>query len=120
MLARKSVLLLNIAVFGLVGWGFSGEFLRNRSLQAEIDRLEAEAGELESKNLEIARLGRRFTSDEVVEREARLKLGLQKPGESVIIVRDVSPRPEGPPAGAPTSDEPPVSHAMKWWRYFFH
>ena len=120
-LGMKVVLAANVLVLGLVIWGFGGEFLRNRDLQQEIDKLQAQADTLESKNLEATRLDSSFAASGIVEREARLKLGLQKPGESVIIVRDVTPLPEGKsaePTEAPATSPP--SNPEKWWRYFFH
>ena len=87
-LAKRSVFLLNLAILALVTWGFAGEYVRHRRLKAEIERLEAEAASLEARNFEAIKLGERFSSDETLEREARLKLGLRKPGESVIILKD--------------------------------
>ena len=48
-------------------------------------------------------------SDEFVEREAREKLGLGKPGETVVIV----PTPELPPSAK--ASEGRQSNWRKWW-----
>lgn len=120
LLRRKTVLAANLALLVLAGWGFGGEFMRSRDMQQDIDRLRAQADALETKNFEMARLGRGLTSSDAMEREARLKLGLQRPGESVIIIKDIQPPPPAKPADTATSDaQPRVSNALKWWRYFF-
>jgi len=120
-LRRKAVLAANLVLLALMGWGFAGEFVRNRDMQKEIDRLSAQADGLAAKNFEIAQIGQKLASSDTLEREARLNLGLQKPGESVIIVRDTAPPPPAAPADAVQTDAPPSeSNAVKWWRYFFH
>jgi cell division protein FtsB len=120
LLRRKTLLVANLAFLALAGWGFGGEFMRNRDMQQDIDRLQAQADSLESKNFEIARIGRGLTSSDALEREARLKLGLQRPGESVIIIKDTQPPPPAKLADNATPDaQPRVSNALKWWRYFF-
>ena len=60
-LSKKSILVLNLAIFGLVAWGFGGEYIRNHELQTEIEHLESQASSMEKKNLEVARLGARFS-----------------------------------------------------------
>jgi len=119
-LRRKTVLAANLVLLTLVAWGFGGEFMRNRDMQREIDRLQAQAEVLEAKNFGIAKIGQDIALDDTREREARLKLGLQKPGESVIIIQDIDPPPPPKPADAVRSDaRPRTSNAVKWWRYFF-
>ncbi len=112
---------MNAAIFLLAVWGFAGEFIRNRETQTEIDRLSGQVAELESKNFEIARLGQKLATSDMLEREARLNLGLQKPGESVIIVQDAEPplpAPARPPSPSEQAGER-VSNVGKWWHYFF-
>ena len=119
----KRVLIANVAVFILVGWGFAGEYLRNHEMQQEVDRLKGQAEELEAKNLELARLGERFSTPEMVEREARTKLNLQKPGEEVVVVQGnlaSTPVPPPPPEGSVQAGDERLPNPVRWWRYFFH
>lgn len=120
-LGLKRVLAVNLAVFAVIGWGFSGEYLRNRSLQKEIDRLQAQAHELEVQNLGLIDISRHFASSQAVEREARLKLGLRRPGEEVVVVQgdDRPPPPAAEAAAAPAAGPPDEPNHRKWWRYFF-
>lgn len=122
LLGFKRVLVANLVIFAVVGWGFSGEYIRNREVQREVDRLKAQADELEAKNTEIADLGKRYSTNEMLEREARLKLNLRKPGEEVVVVQAGPGRADAGqpvPARAVGKAEPP-SNLGRWWQYFFH
>jgi len=56
-----------------------------------------------------------MTDSDFVEREARLKLGLRRPGERVIVIE--------PEAGKRADERPRmddgVGNAERWWFYFF-
>ena len=72
---------------------------------------------LQEKNGELVAATERFGSRAVLEREARLKLNLQRPGEEVVVVREATPRPvaeaggRGANADAGASASPP---ALPW------
>ena len=122
LLGRRRVLAVNLVLLFLVAWGFAGELARNNSMKRDIARLEGQALKLENENFDIAQLGQKFAATDALEREARLNLGLQKPGESVIIIKETTPPPPAKPPEATGSEEtrPRESNALKWWRYFFH
>jgi len=120
LIGLKRVLFANLVVFAIIGWGFSGEMLRNRDMQREIDRLKEEAAQLETKNAELAQLSDRASSRQVLEQQARLKLNLQKPGEQVVVVRPGPGRAEDEPVPVrPVSEDEPKSNPGRWWHYFF-
>lgn len=122
LLGLKRVMALNIALFVLVAWGFSGELLRNRDMQTEVDRLQAQADELAAKNSELAELGKRMSDPQELERQARLKLNLRKPGEEVVVIKGVGGADaQATPAAdvVPAVKEQPKSNLEKWWHYFF-
>ena len=121
ILQHKALLFANLILFVLLGWKLYGEVGRSKSLQADIDRLLVQAKALEVQNARLTSLGTEQATQERLEREARVKLGLQKPGESVIIVQDG----RGPSLGvattrqiAPQSPDQSLSNPQKWWRYF--
>jgi len=122
LLGRRRVLAVNLALLFLIAWGFAGELARNNAMKRDIARLEEQARKLEDENFDIAQLGQKFAASDALEREARLNLGLQKPGESVIIIKETTPPPPVKPPEATVSEEtrPRESNALKWWRYFFH
>ncbi|MFA6603244.1 MAG: septum formation initiator family protein [Patescibacteria group bacterium] len=121
-LGRRRILAANLVLLFLVAWGFAGELARNNAMKRDVARLEEQARKLEDENFDIAKLGQKFAAADVLEREARLNLGLQKPGESVIIIKETTPPPPAQPPEATGSAEsrPRESNALKWWRYFFH
>lgn len=131
MLGLKAFLAVNVAVFALVGWNFVGEYMRGRELRLEIAAMERRAAELETKNFQIAELGKKLAQGEMIEREARIKLNLQKPGEEVVIVRGADKTSVGTAArtkivtglavseGTINRTSPPRSNPEKWMSYFF-
>ncbi|MEK7764654.1 MAG: hypothetical protein AAB368_00315 [bacterium] len=61
---------------------------------------------------------KRFETSGFLEREARLKLNLQKPGETVVVVERSAAA-----AASSTARAVPVrerySNVERWWLYFF-
>lgn len=126
--------LLTVALLLLIWFlavSFGREMIRSRSIARDVAALEAEAASLQAKHLEITRLADTFQTEAFIEREGRLKLGLKKPGEEVVVIHEgmPSPRPqEGandlPASSDPSLSEEPASAAVlsnpeKWWIYFF-
>jgi len=82
---------LAINVFlGLLGaylaFSLFGTIRRNYQLQREIAMIEDENKQLEQSNLELQYQIAYFQTDLYKDKAARAKLGLQAPGESVIIL----------------------------------
>lgn len=122
-LRMRSFLFVSLALLCAVAWGFMGEFYRNRGLQEDIEALQAKADEIEARNLELADLREKFAGSGELEREARLKLNLQKPGEQVVIIQDdpddlvmENARDE---EGLLDDPDRKANNAEKWWDFFF-
>jgi|SRR5688572_3419514 len=115
---RLGWLVVGLAVFAvLAGGAFVRESLRARQIDREIESLRAEAERLRVRNFEITALESSLSSGEFLEREARMKLGLQKAGERAVVVRT----PEAPAADPVRADggaQAAWSNAKKWWTYF--
>jgi len=131
----RLLFLVNAIILIALGISFGREWVRNRDIEQEISRLQSEAEALQARNLKIADLNTAFQTESFIEREARLKLGMKKPGENVVVIRDVG---EGEPVAATDSSEQSVVEAAdprtllalednatqlanpsKWWHYFF-
>lgn len=114
--ARTLAVLGALSVFA-VGSGLISLSVRNRSIDADLARLDAEARSLETRNVELVELLKRFETSGFLEREARLKLNLQKPGETVVVVERTAA------SASSTARVTPVrtrrSNAERWWLYFF-
>ncbi len=110
----KLFLICAIVVLILVGVSLGREFSKSRGIENQIKTLEAEAKRLEGRNNELLGISAKLKDPDFVEREARTRFGLQKPGESVIVVRVPSPT----DASAPPSIA--VSNLKAWWLYFFN
>ena len=118
-LGRKRVMAAAAAVFLLSAWGFAGEYSRNRELSAEIVSLQSQASGLEAANVLAAQQSRDLASDQAAEREARMKLGLMRPGEEVVVIRgEPSPASADELSAAPAPVQLPIWR--KWLKYFFH
>lgn len=105
-----------VAVF-VIGSGLINMMVRDQSIEADIERLNEKADKLETRNLEIVELTKRFSTEGFLEREARLKLNLQMPGEKMVIIEHGEPVES---VSAPTSNEVEnITNRTRWWRYFF-
>lgn len=104
-----------LAIF-VVGSGLIQLVLRRRAVDDDIARLEAEARQLEGKNSDMLTLIQRFQTSGFLEREARLKLNMQKPGETVVVIERTVPA-----AASTTVRAVAVRDAnwKRWWWYFF-
>ncbi|HTK60287.1 MAG TPA: septum formation initiator family protein [Candidatus Baltobacteraceae bacterium] len=114
---RLRWLVAGLAVFAvLAGGAFVRETVRSRQIDHEIEALQNEAERLRVRNFQISALESSLSSGEFLEREARMKLGLQKEGEQAVVIRKEETRAA---AGAAEAEPPkPWSNTKKWWTYF--
>jgi cell division protein FtsB len=70
----------------VVGIGVTRSLIRRAEVQQEVTALRQEISTLEGKNQELHRFIDYYNTPEFREREARLRLGLQKPGEKVVVI----------------------------------
>jgi len=117
ILGMKTVLVALILFLALFGFNFFKEYNRNRQLNLEIKKLEATAKEIETQNLDILNLAKYLDTEEFLESEARTKLGLQKPGETTVVVN--TPK-DGSIATGTVAEAKETDNIVEWWKYFFH
>jgi|SRR3989344_3362862 len=93
------------------------------SIEQEIARLQAEADRIKQSNTLLNDRIAYFSSHEFQEREAKEKLGLQKEGEKIVMIRpSVSQEASEEQSlldSQPASTEN-IHNYKKWWRIFFH
>ena len=110
-------------VLVLVAISSARETYQGWKVDQEIHGLRAQVELLEGKRLHLGDALARLQSPEAVDREARLRLGLQKPGERVFVLREGGSIRSGPANTAPAAlnnEEVEASNPRKWFRYFFH
>jgi len=78
--------LLGIVLIILIAIGLVQEINNRRQIQQKIASLEAEIGQAQRENSDLSGLIASGQDRGYLEKEARLKLGLQKPGEKVILI----------------------------------
>ncbi len=103
----------------LTGSSYIRAVIQRSEIQAEIDRLKAEKEKYEANNSDLSGLLDYFASESYKEREMRLKLNMQKPGEKVVIISRPDQAEVKDSASKPGEDTSFFSNIAKWKEYFF-
>ena len=111
----RFILFFNIGLFALIGFGLGEEYLRNREIEAEISRMQAENAALEAQKLSSLALIDTLSSSYYVEGEAR-QSGLGKEGEQLIIIQD-SDISSASLKSSVTHDD--IPNPLRWYYFFF-
>lgn len=101
----------------VIGVSTVRETYREWKVDQEIVALEQNIEHLEGKKLSLTELASKLSSDDSIDRQARVQLGLQRPGERVFIVRGG----ETALASFGTEDQPvdEATNPERWFRHFF-
>lgn len=78
----------------------------------EIKNLEKRIEDIKKSNEELVKIKQYFQSDDFLEKQARLKLNLVKPGEKLIIIKESEKFEEQKVVNN-------TSNIQKWFKYFF-
>lgn len=130
MIKWKFFFVVNLVVIVLLSLSFGRQFVRDYEIQKEIDVLQEEATRLQAKNMAISELQTAVQTKSYIEREARLKLGMKKPGENVVVIKEKKEEEKeldlensNDPLGLVLDDTTElimVPNHTKWWYYFFN
>jgi len=109
-----------LALIGLVV-SLGQESYRKYQLTKEINGLKSEIEQLEGKNQQMADLMEYFQEGSYLEKEARLKLNLKKPGEKIVVISQTAEAEVDKRIVAETEGEVSneTTNFWKWWEYFF-
>ncbi len=113
------------ALFLVAGVSTVRESYREWKVDQEIRQMQAEIERLEGRKLTLAELIRRLDSPDAMDKEARTRLGLRKPGERVIILRGAEDPATWQDEAAPAPEEnagetaKPRTNPERWLEYFF-
>lgn len=124
--------LVNLCIILIICFSFGREFIRGRDIAKQIQTLQKQSQELQTQHLAIADLKNAVQTETFVEQEARLKLGLKKPGETVVIVKNENTSGGGSGGGVQNGQkmldhslsgsegQKSLANSRKWWYYFFN
>lgn len=122
----KFVLVFEVLVLVLISAALTKEMVRRYQIRSEIERLQSDVARLEKSNKDLNSLISQLNSESYKEEQARLKLGLQKPGESVVIVLGESTEGSSSFSGQTVATQQEseatqekTSNPQRWWNYFF-
>jgi len=126
----KSKIVLSISVVVLIFFlvGLVREIISRREINKQVSSLENQIDGLKSQNSQIGELINTWQDGGRLEKEARLRLGLQKPGEKTIIISQPEPIISSSKSLADVTNIPSelsemsndsVSNPAKWIHYFF-
>jgi len=131
----SSKIFLFIAIFVLIFLliGLIRETYRKHQLMGEINQLKSNVDKLEGDNQQLVDLIDYFKEDSYLEKEARIKLNLRNPGETVVVLsKDTINKVEVIRKGGAEIEEedkkdvesvinndPEMVNYWKWWEYFF-
>jgi cell division protein FtsB len=92
-----------------------GTIKHNYDMQKDIAALQQQIADLQLEKDQLQYKIQYYQTEAYKEKEARAKLGLQAPGESVIILPHDDPA--TPTAKAQTANKPKKSNWQQWWDF---
>lgn len=96
------------------------ETYREWNVDQEIQGIKSQVETLEGKKLQLSALVDRIHSMESLDKEARARFGLRKPGERVVVVQGMGASDPAAAAETPAGKEDAArSNPQKWFAYFF-
>ncbi|HEX3032620.1 MAG TPA: septum formation initiator family protein [Bacillota bacterium] len=92
---RKRLVLTIAMVYGLaVIFSFGHQFFQMQEIQRDMENVQSQIQDMQQRNRELRQEVGRLNTDSYVERIAREKLGLVKPGETVLLQAQVNSKME--------------------------
>ncbi|MBU1126056.1 septum formation initiator family protein [Patescibacteria group bacterium] len=115
------IVLANVVILFFLIIGFGREYVSNIQIEREIRERDTERITLLDEQAETLRLIEQLSSEYYLEKEARLKHGLGRDGETVIIVQDGETSGYGlDQLSTDDGDQIEViENPTKWFYYFF-
>ncbi len=89
------------------------ELMLRHEINQEIEKLEQQLANVEGKTSEMEKLISYLNTDEYIEKQARLKLNLSKPGEKQV---NITGEPE---LSIDFLDQDNTPNPIRWFNYFF-
>jgi cell division protein FtsB len=116
LIFSKFFVVFCLFLFIFILFGLAKGTLKSHKVNAEVGQLQAEINRLESQNQDFEQLVKYLNTDTFIEQEAKLKLGLKKENENLVIIPDS----EIPVKGNLAIKDENKTNPEKWWAYFFN
>ncbi|MFH0956159.1 MAG: septum formation initiator family protein [Candidatus Falkowbacteria bacterium] len=126
---QKFLTLLGLAVIILISFPFTKNTLKQYRINKEISELKEEIFDLQNKNVDLKNFVSYLESDQFAEEQARLNLGLKKPGEQLTVIKMAAGDTSASTSSGATMfnipgyekvrPEAEKSNPRKWLNYFF-
>jgi len=128
---QKFLSLVGLVAVILISYPFIKSEIRQYRVNREIDGLKKEIADLQNKGADLKNFVSYLESDQFAEEQARLNLGLKKPGEELMIIKPglneaVSPSSTAGnnqifniPGYQKSQPAAEASNPAKWLNYFF-
>lgn len=114
---QKFLAFCGVVVIILICFPLSKNINQRREVNKEIKNLNDEISGMENKNKDMKELISFLESDQFVEEQARLNLGLKKKGESVVVVKENKISLEDI---AHINSEKNLTNPQRWIKYFLN
>lgn len=118
-----SVSFLGMLVIFLIGFPLYKNLKQQYIINQEIKDLETEIAQFQNKNKDLKKMIEYLKSDQFIEEQARLNMGLKKAGEEVVVIENPKSSTTditGNISGEQTFAENNSPNLVKWKNYFFN
>ena len=114
--SQRFVAIVALSLLALVVWPLAKNQNRQQAIDREIEEVRREIAEYEKQNAELDKMLSYVQSNSSLEEQARLNLGLKKPGETVVVIQETA----SSTLAGETDDNPSgLSNFSLWLQYFF-
>lgn len=119
----KAGMIVCLVIVSFITFYITKESSKKKQIQNEIAALQKEAEKIGRENADIRDKIAYLQSKDYQEREAKDKLNLQNPNETLVVIKPNTVKEAAPPKEEPSKPLPPMPPSgpnyIKWWNYFF-
>jgi len=123
---RGFTVLLGLGIM-IIGVSLVKEIIRKVEIHRQISQLEQQVSDLETHNSQLTDMMAYFNSSSFQEKEAKTKLGLAEPGETMVVLPHTNTTHNGTTSDLASTEATAVAAAQlvnepiyrKWQHYFF-
>ncbi len=128
ILSSKITLFLLLLGFIWLVVNLTNVYYKKYKINKEVQDLKQQIAQTEKSNQQISAMIDYLSSQGFLEKEAREKLNMKKPGEEVVIIEPSKDTATGSESALSQTAVPneqtaaivePESNLVKWWKYFF-